>query len=77
MWLPIPQDGIQNHDKIYCFQFPLDTTVIPREIKDNICKILGGKKDALWSMWKKTMVNRHYFTLTSMFLQVCKDSVIR
>ena len=28
-------------------------TVIPREIEDNgYAKILGGKQDALWSMWK-------------------------
>ena len=72
MWLPIPQDGIQNHDKIYCFQFPLGTMFShpKRNQRQYLCKILGGKKDA------KTMVNRHYFTLTSMFLQVCKGSVI-
>ena len=59
----------------YCFQFPQDTTVTPREIKDNInyARFWGV---CIMVYVKKPKVNRHYFTLTSMFLQVYKDSVI-
>ena len=58
----------------YCFQFPQDTTVTPREIKDNIYARFWGV--CIMVYVKKPKVNRHYFTLTSMFLQVYKDSVI-
>ena len=55
MCLPIPQDGIQNHDKIYCFQFPLDTTVIPREIKDNIYARFWGVKKMQYGLCEKKL----------------------
>ena len=47
---PPPQEkNLHNHH----FKFPLGSTVIPREIEDDVyAKFGGNKQGALWFMWK-------------------------